>query len=71
MPRGTVTQVTSRGRYLDRWSLRDGRWALDERLYVEDFTTYQPLAAAQVGAASPHSTRNTDDPSYALFTRLS
>lgn len=34
---GKLTQLTIRGRYLDRWSRRDGRWAIDERRYAHDF----------------------------------
>ena len=64
---GAVTQVTSRGRYLDRWSRRDGRWAVDERHYIEDFTAFQSLAAAEIGEVSSASSRDTSDPSYALF----
>ena len=68
---GSVMQVTSRGRYLDRWSLRNGRWAVDDRHYVEDFTTFQTLAAPEIGAVSPLSSRDANDPSYALFSSLS
>jgi hypothetical protein len=67
---GAVTQVTSRGRYLDRWSLRDGRWAVDERNYIEDFTTYQRFAKETLGGASARSRRDHDDPSYALLSSL-
>lgn len=27
-----------RGRYQDRWSKRNGRWAIDHRQYIFDFT---------------------------------
>ena len=67
---GTVTQVTSRGRYLDRWELRDGRWGIAARHYVEDFTTAQQLAPDEVSPASKASRRDPDDPSYALFSSL-
>lgn len=68
---GTVTQVTSRGRYLDRWELRDGRWGIAARHYVEDFTTAQQLSADEVSPASKASRRDPDDPSYALFSSIS
>jgi hypothetical protein len=68
---GAVTQVTSRGRYLDRWERRDGRWGIAARHYVEDFTTAQQLAADEVYPASKASRRDPDDPSYALFARFS
>jgi hypothetical protein len=67
---GTVTQVTSRGRYLDRWEQRDGRWGITARRYVEDFTTAQQLSADEVSAASKDSRRDPDDPSYALFASV-
>jgi hypothetical protein len=67
---GAVTQVTSRGRYLDYWTRRDGRWGIAERLYVEDFTTGQQLSADEVYPAGRESRRDRDDPSYALFARF-
>ncbi len=67
---GSVTQVTSRGRYLDRWTRRDGRWGIVERSYIEDFTTAQQLSADEVSPASRVSSRDPDDPSYALFASL-
>ena len=67
---GTVTQVTSRGRYLDRWELREGRWGIAARHYVEDFTPAQQLAPDEVSPASKASRRDPDDPSYALFSSL-
>jgi hypothetical protein len=68
---GAVTQVTSRGRYLDRWTRRDGGWGIASRLYVEDFTTAQQLSSDEVYPASRVSSRDHDDPSYALFSGLS
>src|SRR5690349_3081051 len=32
---GEVTQVTGRGRYLDRWAHRDGRWAITAQQFVD------------------------------------
>jgi hypothetical protein len=68
---GAVTQVTSRGRYLDKWELRDGRWGITERHYVEDFTTAQQLSADEVSPAAKDSRRDPEDPSYALFSSIS
>jgi hypothetical protein len=31
-------EVQARGRYVDRWSRRDGRWAIDHRVYVHDLS---------------------------------
>ena len=35
---GHVVDIVGRGRYVDRWSRRDGRWAIDHRRYVDDLT---------------------------------
>jgi hypothetical protein len=60
--------IVDRGRYLDRWSRRDGRWAIDARQYVSDFQSVYPVPATGgvplVGAASR---RGPDDLSFALF----
>ena len=69
-PDGVVTQVTSRGRYLDRWVRPDGRWVVIARQYIEDFTTIQPLPPAEVSVASPLSRRDPDDPSYPLLSSM-
>lgn len=44
-----------RGRYLDRWERRDGRWAIVARRFVSDFS----------GAPGP--SRDRTDPSWELF----
>jgi hypothetical protein len=66
---GGVTQISSRGRYLDKWERR-GRWGVVHRHYLEDFTTAQQLTAAEVAPASTESRRDHDDPSYFLFAKL-
>ena len=53
-----------RGRYADRWSRRDGRWALDHRRYVEDFRTVQALPAQPRATAGR---RDRTDPSYTVY----
>ncbi len=68
---GEVTQVTSRGRYLDRWECRAGRWAIVARQFVEDANAVQVLTAAEVGPVDPASRRDPHDPSYALFSTVS
>ena len=58
---GNTTSLI-RGRYLDRWSKRNGRWAMDHRQILVDFTTSSP---------GPNATglgrRDTTDPSYRFF----
>ena len=55
-------EVQARGRYLDRWSRRDGRWAIDHRVYVHDLsesrTVGHPFPAGHL------SQRGTGDASY-------
>jgi len=64
---GGATDIESRGRYLDRWSRRDGRWAIEHRQYVDDImhTVAVPDDAA---AAITSGHRDRDDPSYAFLT---
>lgn len=52
------------GRYLDRWSYRDGRWAIDHRKWVLDFDEVD--RPVRVGRPT-ESRRDQTDPSYALF----
>jgi hypothetical protein len=53
-----------RGRYADRWSERDGRWALDHRAYIEDFRTAQDvLGKAPLGRGK----RDHTDLSYPIY----
>lgn len=60
------TDVESRGRYVDRWSNRDGRWAIDDRRYVNDFTTSHDVPEAFATEASD-ARRDRDDPSYSVL----
>ncbi|WP_436774493.1 nuclear transport factor 2 family protein [Yinghuangia sp. YIM S09857] len=67
----TVAEITARGRYADRWSLRDGRWAVDARRHTLDFQTVQmlPRAAADLVPPEHAGRRDTEDPSYAVLGR--
>lgn len=61
---GVLRQMSIWGRYIDRWSRRDGRWGLDHRLAIRDFDEVRevvPLADHDVGR------RDRDDPSYAVL----
>jgi hypothetical protein len=54
-----------RGRYLDRWSRRDGGWAIDHRIHVPDHTTTLPVP--EPASNPPAGVRDRSDPSYQLF----
>ncbi|MGD0699304.1 MAG: nuclear transport factor 2 family protein [Trebonia sp.] len=56
---GRQTEV--RARYLDEWSLADGRWAIDHRVCIVDFKT-ELAAIGLVGEGR----RDERDPSYDL-----
>jgi hypothetical protein len=57
--------TTGRGRYLDSWSYRGGRWAIDARHYVHDFSETR-----DVDARTGWGRRDAQDPSYALLGEL-
>jgi hypothetical protein len=57
-------QITTRGRYLDRWSRRDRRWGIEKRFFVGDINEIRPITLASI---VPRFRLDRDDPSYALF----
>jgi hypothetical protein len=61
-----VVEIIGRGRYVDRWSRRDGRWAVDHRQYIHDFQTIAELPATATDTSSA-SSRDRSDPSYAVL----
>ena len=61
---GTLKQMTVRGRYLDRWSFRNGRWAIDKRRYLLDFDEIRTIEGT---VFPPESTRDGSDPSYTVL----
>jgi hypothetical protein len=61
---GQLQQITTRGRYLDRWSRRAGRWGIEKRVFVKDLDEIRPVTSAFV---PPTFTLDRNDPSYALF----
>ena len=57
-------QMTVWSRYIDRWSRREGRWALDHRLTVRDFDEIRevvPMKEHEIGR------RDRSDPSYGVL----
>ncbi len=63
-------EITSRGRYLDRWSFRQGRWAIDHRLYLNDLTRSITIPAEGCALVVEPVRRDRRDPSYELFAEL-
>jgi hypothetical protein len=57
-------QLAVRGRYLDRWSYRAGRWAIDRRIFVHDFDDVRLVEPTGV---PPGGRRDRSDPSYAVL----
>jgi hypothetical protein len=61
---GKLTQMMVWSRYVDRWSKRDGRWGIDQRLCIIDMDESRevtPIRTSTIG------TRDRDDPSYAVL----
>ena len=63
---GMQHELVGRGRYLDRWSRRDGRWAIDHRIHLLDQSSSTPLNRADVSAGS---TRDTEDLSFDFIAK--
>ncbi len=62
---GKVTDQQHRGRYLDRWSRREGRWAIDHRIYVADILyEVQHDAVPDTEYSAPSGRRDRQDLSY-------
>ena len=59
-----LKQVATRGRYLDHWSRRAGRWGIEKRFFVGDIMEIRPV---ELVPASPRFRLDRTDPSYALF----
>lgn len=61
-----LLQTSAWGRYLDRWSRRAGRWAIDRRIYVHDFDEVREITeTALAGTGRP----DNGDPSYQVLRR--
>ncbi|GLU24699.1 hypothetical protein SLE2022_406000 [Rubroshorea leprosula] len=61
---GVARQMTVWSRYVDRWSRRDGRWAIDARVAVTDFDEIRDVVPMRDHAVGR---RDGDDPSCAVL----
>jgi SnoaL-like domain len=63
--RGDVlTQISVWNRYIDSWSKRAGRWAIDHRIAVIDFDEMRAVAAM---SQTSRGSRDRNDPSYSVL----
>ena len=60
----TANTTLYRVRYADRWSKRSGRWAMDHRAVIVDFTTSHDSTGPNSQWAGR---RDTTDPSYQIY----
>jgi hypothetical protein len=61
---GRLMQMMVWSRYVDVWSLREGRWGLEKRIAIRDFDEIREVTAMyehEVGR------RDENDPSYAVL----
>jgi hypothetical protein len=59
-----LMQMTVWSRYIDRWSRRNGRWAIDHRLAVRDFDEIRAVVAMKQHEVGR---RDRSDPSYEVL----
>ncbi len=63
---GQQQEIIGRGRYLDTWSKRLGRWGIDHREHILDMQTIHDLNR---GYVSEVSARDTCDPSFLIINK--
>jgi hypothetical protein len=63
---GWVEERTVRGRYLDTWSRRDGRWAIEHRHHVCDARSTHRVEESTTDISAHGSRRDRTDSSYDL-----
>ncbi len=61
---GRLMQMTVLSRYIDRWSKRGGRWALDHRRAVMEMDEIREVTPMKLHSGW---TRDRNDPSYEVF----
>lgn len=57
-----IRQMTVWSRYIDQWSRRSGRWAIDKRIAVRDFDEIRDVVP--LSSLTSEGSRDTSDPSY-------
>jgi len=63
---GRQRELLGRGRYLDRWERRDGRWAIEHRVHLRDLSSSVPLERAEV---SEGASRDATDLSFEFIAK--
>jgi hypothetical protein len=63
---GQQQELVGRGRYLDRWERREGRWAIEHRIHLLDLSSASPLGRADISASS---TRDEKDLSFGFIRK--
>ncbi|MEP4148031.1 MAG: nuclear transport factor 2 family protein [Halioglobus sp.] len=63
---GKQQEIIGRGRYLDWWSRRNGRWAIHHREHILDMQTFHDLHPGYVNEVS---TRDISDPSFQIIPK--
>lgn len=61
---GRLMQMTVLSRYIDRWSRREGRWAIDHRVTVIDMDEIREVTPMK---NHTRGTRDRNDPSYEVL----
>lgn len=63
-----LLQMTVWSRYLDTWSRREGRWAIDKRITIIDFDEVRPTTP--LGKLESAGKRSTEDASYSVLLQI-
>jgi hypothetical protein len=62
---GVVNDLLGRGRYVDRWARRDGRWAIVHRAYLDDLQRMESSpATSMTDGSTATGRRDRTDGSY-------
>jgi hypothetical protein len=61
---GKLMQISVWSRYIDTWSKRDGRWAIDHRFAINDFDEIREVTPLR---STTRGSRDRTDPSYGVL----